>query len=93
MDTGPINPMTLALAASAASPAKSEISSQDRDVIQAVRAVNKAEIFGQNRELTFVLDRETKRPILKIVDRNTGETISQLPPEHVLRLARRLERP
>jgi len=68
---------------------------QQRELIQAVKAVNVAELFGQNNELTFVLDRETNRPLVRLIDRTTHEIIRQIPPEHVLRIAaelRELER-
>lgn len=69
---------------------QSERLAENRELIQAVRALNGAEVFGQNQELQFLLDRETRRPILKIVDRKTGEVVSQIPAESVLRLARKL---
>jgi uncharacterized FlaG/YvyC family protein len=58
-----------------------------RALIQAVRALNAAELFGQNSELTFVLDRETRRPVVRLVDRKTNEVIRQIPPEYLLRMA------
>lgn len=63
---------------------------QHRELIQAVKAVNVAELFGQNSELTFVLDRETHRPLVRLVDRDTNEIIRQIPPEYVLRIAAEL---
>ncbi|MFB3826428.1 MAG: flagellar protein FlaG [Bryobacteraceae bacterium] len=66
-----------------------------RDLIQAVRTVNAGEMLGQDNELTFQMDRETRRPILRIVSRKTNEVIEQVPPEYVLRMAeelRKLER-
>ncbi len=64
-----------------------EIRAENRQLIQAVKSLNSAEMFGQNSELTFVLDRETRRPLLRIVDRETKEVIRQIPPEHALRMA------
>ena len=90
MDNGSINLLTSALAASMAQQPQSERLAENRELIQAVRALNGAEVFGQNQELQFLLDRETRRPILKIVDRKTGEVVSQIPAESVLRLARKL---
>jgi flagellar protein FlaG len=58
-----------------------------RALIQAVKAVNGAESLGQDHEITFVIDRRTRRAILRIVNRETGETVRQIPPEEVLRLA------
>ncbi len=58
-----------------------------RELIQAVKALNSAELFGQNSELTFLLDRETHRPIIRLVDRKTKDVIRQIPPEYLLNMA------
>ena len=52
-----------------------------RQVVSAVQALNKAELFGENRELKFTRDSNTHRMVIKITDRETGETIEQIPPE------------
>jgi len=64
-----------------------ELRAEDRELIQAVKALNATEMFGQDSELTFVLDRETRRPLVRIVDRETKEVIRQIPPEYALRMA------
>jgi uncharacterized FlaG/YvyC family protein len=56
-------------------------------LIKAVQAVNEAQVFGENTELVFVLDRHTRKPVLRLVDRRTQEVIRQVPPETALRLA------
>lgn len=61
-----------------------------RDIVQAVGTVNAAGMLGQDNELSFLMDRETQRPVLRIVNRKTKEVIRQVPPEYVLRLARQL---
>jgi flagellar protein FlaG len=66
---------------------------EHRDIVQAVRMVNAAEMLGQDNELSFLMDRETQRPILRIVNRKTKEVVRQVPEEYVLRLARELRRP
>jgi flagellar protein FlaG len=58
----------------------------------AMRAVNQSEMFGADKELTFVLDRETRRPLLRLVDRRTGEVIRQIPQEYLMRMAEDLKR-
>lgn len=58
-----------------------------REVIAAIRQVNESGLLG-NSELRFSLDRETHRPVIRIVDRETKEVIRQVPPEYVLQLAR-----
>ncbi|MCZ2148351.1 MAG: flagellar protein FlaG [Bryobacterales bacterium] len=94
MDSGSISPVVTSLAAAASNnPKPSERMTEHRELIQAVRALNGAEVFGQNEELTFQLDRDTHRPVLRIVDRKTGEVLKQVPPESVLRWARRLNTP
>lgn len=62
-----------------------------RVLIQAVRAVNEAELFGQQHELSFAMDRGTRRPVVRIVDRKTREVVQQIPSERVLRLAEELK--
>ena len=64
-----------------------EITAERREVVKAVKAVNQARFYGQDRELTYSIDRQTKRVVTKLVDKNTGDVISQIPFEYVLRLA------
>ena len=64
-----------------------ETKAEDRELIQAVKALNATELFGQNNELTFVLDRQTHRPLVRIIDRETKEVIRQIPPEYAVRMA------
>lgn len=58
-----------------------------RQVVAAVREINKSELLGQGRQLNFTRDPETRKPVIQIVDQNSGEVIDQLPPESVVRLA------
>ena len=60
-------------------------------LVQATKVLNDAKSFGPASEVTFSLDRATHKPVLRIVDKQTGEVISQLPPEHVLRMAAQYE--
>jgi flagellar protein FlaG len=62
-----------------------------RATAQAVAVVNSAQVFGQNNELTFAVDRATKRTVIRLVDRNTGELIRQVPSETILHLAEGLK--
>lgn len=62
-----------------------------RQVVTAVRDINKSELMGQGRQLTFTRDPNTRRPIIQIVDKTTGEVVEQLPSETVLNLADRLK--
>lgn len=69
-----------------------ELRQEQAQLIRAVEKLNEARVFGEKSELTFSVDRETRRPIMKIVDRETQEVIQQIPPEYVLRLAEDLSR-
>lgn len=62
-----------------------------KDIVQAVKALSEAELFGQNNELTFALDRETRKPVVRIIDRKTNEVVRQIPPESALQLAEDLK--
>jgi flagellar protein FlaG len=74
----------------AASPRVSvQEAAQRRQVLQAAQSVNESGVLGQN-QLVFALDRETHRPVIRIVDRTTQQVITQIPPEYVLQLAQNL---
>jgi flagellar protein FlaG len=66
-------------------------SPEQRSLIQAVKAVNPAELFGPDSEFTFKLDPASKRVVVRVVSRQTGELLQQLPPEQVLRLAEEIK--
>ena len=66
-----------------------ELAAQNRELIQAVKSINATEHFGINSELTFVMDRRTLRPVIRVVNSHTRELIQQIPPEYVLELAQR----
>ena len=91
MDIAPLHRAGPAMA-SAPAPIPAETLAENREVIQAVKALNAAELFGQNSELTFLLDRETQRTVIRLVDRKTKDVIRQIPPEYVLQRAGDLER-
>jgi uncharacterized FlaG/YvyC family protein len=57
------------------------------EMAHAVTAINAAKLFGQDSELTFAMDRESKRTIIRLVDRKTGKVIQQIPTENVLLMA------
>jgi len=60
---------------------------ENRQVVQAVKALNGTEMFGHDNELTFQRDLQTNRMVVRVVNRQTREVVSQVPPEYVLRLA------
>ncbi|MDW7745231.1 flagellar protein FlaG [Halomonas sp.] len=57
-------------------------------LVEPLQRINEAmRAFG----LEFELSEENQRPITRIVDRDSGETIRQIPSEEVLRVAERIE--
>jgi uncharacterized FlaG/YvyC family protein len=72
-------------------PTPPETLAQNRELIQAVKAINASEMIGDKNMLTFAVDRETRRPVMRIVNRETHELVRQLPPEEVLRMAAELK--
>ena len=63
---------------------------ENRDIVQAVKALNAASSFGDNNELSFMLDRNTKLPVIRIVNSATKEVVEQIPAEYILQLAQEL---
>ena len=88
MEIGPLQKDTqnLSVAPVATTP---EIAAQNRELIQAVKSVNSAQHFGMENELTFVMDRHTQRPVIRVVNIKTKEVIQQIPPKYLLELAKR----
>ena len=66
-------------------------STENREVVRAVKALNHAEMFGQENQLQFQRDQQTQRMVVRVVNRKTQEVVSQIPPEYVLRLAEDLK--
>ena len=62
-----------------------------REVVTSVHEVNKSELMGEGRQLTFTRDPETRRPVIQIVDQNTGEVLDQIPSATILELAQQLK--
>ena len=89
MDIAPLQRPGPALAAPTA-PVDTQRAVENREVVQAVKAINAAEMFGSDSELTFMMDRMTQRPVIRLVDRETKDVIRQIPPEYVLRMAQDL---
>ena len=91
MDIGPVN--RLNVSAPVDSPVTSpQESSIVREIVTAIRGLNQSELMGQDRQLTFARDPDTRRPVIRIVERETGHVIDQIPPETVLQLMADMEK-
>ena len=55
---------------------------ENRELIRSVKGIDASELFGEGSELTFALDRDTKRPVVRVVNQQTGEVLWQAPPEY-----------
>ncbi len=69
-------------------PLTEEQTAARREALQAVQRINAIEALGDGYELTFALDRETRQPLIRIINRRTTEVVRQIPPEEVLNLDR-----
>jgi uncharacterized FlaG/YvyC family protein len=68
-----------------------ERAAQNREVIQAVRAVNKSEMFGDDNMLDFQMDLSTHQMVIRVINRQTKEVIDEYPPAYILRMAAALK--
>ncbi len=69
--------------APAASPSESEVRSAVKDL--------NATVQNSQRAIQFSVDDESGNVIIKVIDAETDEIIRQIPPEEVVRLAKRME--
>jgi uncharacterized FlaG/YvyC family protein len=76
---------------SVATPIPVEKAAENREVVQAVKALNNTEMFGQENDLVFQKDLQTQRMVIKVINRKTKDVVSQIPPDYVLRLAEDLK--
>jgi uncharacterized FlaG/YvyC family protein len=86
MDVKPVGDAGQALPAAPAAASPNWLV-ENRELIRSVKSINAAELFGDGKELTFALDWETKRPVVRVIDRQSGEILFQSPPDYMLRLA------
>lgn len=65
------------------------------EVEQVESAVSRISDFVQNfqRDLSFSIDEDSDRLVVKVVDSETQEVIRQIPSEETLRIARNLDSP
>jgi uncharacterized FlaG/YvyC family protein len=68
-----------------------EQAAENREVVQAVKALNGTEMFGPDNQLMFQRDAQTQRMVIRMVNRKTDEVVVQIPAEYVLRLAEDLK--
>ena len=67
-------------------------SAQNRKIVRAINALNGTEMFGPEDELRYQQDPETRRLVVKVVNRKTHDVVSQVPTEYILRISEDLKR-
>ena len=63
-----------------------------RELVVAIRTLNRPEFLERGREWKLRKRAPGKRPLVDLVDRETGEILDELPPEQVLRMMAALEK-
>jgi uncharacterized FlaG/YvyC family protein len=91
MDIGSINRTIPTQPVTTLAPSREDLTVV-RQIVTAVRGLNKSELMGQNRALTFMRDPGTQRPVIQIVDRETGDVIDQIPAEVILQMKAELDK-
>ena len=89
MEIGSVR-MNLYATALTQAPAPSERAPEIHQIIEAVKAINKSGQLGDQNELSFTFDRTTKKPIIRIVDRESRRVIRTIPPEALKSLAQEI---
>ncbi len=87
MEIGRVEPYATQLATALTSALSPQERAEQKNLIHAVEALNKAEFFGPSNELQMSYDRSARKNVIKLVDVETKEVLQQIPPEYVLRLA------
>lgn len=60
------------------------------DIQQDIETIN-AELESLNKSIRFSVDDSTKDVVVKVVDKDSGEIITQIPPKEVLELRERMQ--
>jgi len=90
MGIGPLN--RVSVSAPVAADAAQESLGLMRELVAAIRWLNRPELLEQGREFKLRRRAAGKRPIVDVVDRETGEVLDELPPEEVVRMMAELEK-
>jgi flagellar protein FlaG len=90
MDITGVN-RSIQTAPATAAPLPVDHAAGNREVVQAVKALNETEMFGQDNQLRFQKDPRTGRIVVKVVNNKTNEVVSQIPAEYLLSLAQDLK--
>jgi uncharacterized FlaG/YvyC family protein len=87
MDISSINNLSAHASAPTEPTTPQPANADQRALIQAIKAISAAELFGSEQDITFTFDRYTGRAVARIINRSTGQLIRQIPARTVLRMA------
>ena len=76
----------------AASPPAEKKEPAAKEIRQAVEQVRKQVEAKAPNELSFSIDQETGRSVVRIVDRKTGEVLRQIPAQEMLDIAKSIDK-
>lgn len=65
--------------------------SQSREIPEVVDKLNTLGSQIANTKISFSIDSETGKPIVRVINKETGQIIRQLPPEDLLKLVDNLQ--
>jgi len=85
MEIGPLNRVSMTASTAAAAIADDWVLM--RQMVAAIRGLNRPELLEQGREYLLRRRAEGRKPMVDLVDHATGEVLDELSPEDVLRLA------
>ncbi|HUI79943.1 MAG TPA: flagellar protein FlaG [Bryobacteraceae bacterium] len=86
-----IDPLNSLNGVSGAAAVRNEDQTIPKQLTTAVRALNQSGMYGQDRQLQFARDPDTKTFVIKVVQPSTGEVMDQIPPETVLEAFKALQ--
>jgi hypothetical protein len=90
MEIGQIN--RVSMSAPTAADAAQESLGPMRELVIAIRTLNRPEFLERGREWKLRKRSAGKPALVDLVDRETGEILDELPPEQVLRMMAELEK-
>ncbi|HUP03537.1 MAG TPA: hypothetical protein VMU19_06085 [Bryobacteraceae bacterium] len=85
MEMDPVRRYAALLASDPVSPAGN--AAEVREILQAVRAVNRSEMFGGENFLDYQIDPGTRKATVRLLRRKTREEVDRYPAEYIVRMA------
>jgi uncharacterized FlaG/YvyC family protein len=84
---GPLEGVPEPQPAAAVHPVQTDERAFRHAVLAAVRDLNQAGYAGEGREVTYSIDPGSRKPVVRVVESETKEVITQWPAEYALAIA------